>query len=372
MESKPSKPSMTCLADFEDHAYQILPRNALDYYRSGADHMQTLKDNRRAYQRYRISPKMLVDVSKRDLSTRIMGKRVEFPIGIAPTAMQRMAHPDGECASARAAQELGTIFIMSTLSTSSIEEVAQAAPQATKWFQLYIYKDREVTKKLVLRAEKAGFKALVLTVDAPYFGRRLADVRNQFELPSHLRMANFVGLGDLETKAGQSGGGSGINNYVASLFDQSLSWQDVAWLKSFSQLPIILKGILRADDALTGIQYGASAIIVSNHGARQLDGVLATIDVLSSIKEAVGDRCELYLDGGVTQGTDVLKALALGAKMVFLGRPVIWGLAHSGQSGVEQTLRLIKGELDSAMALSGCTTLKSVYQDLVICPKSLM
>lgn len=367
MESK-----MTCLADFEAHAYQVLPRNALDYYRSGADHMQTLKDNRRAYQRYRIAPKMLVDVSKRDLSTRILGKRVEFPIGIAPTAMQRMAHPDGECASARAAQEMGTIFIMSTLSTSSIEEVAQSAPKAIKWFQLYIYKDREVTKNLVLRAEKAGFEALVLTVDAPFFGRRLADVRNKFELPPHLRMANFVGLGDLETKAGKSGGGSGINNYVASLFDQSLSWKDVAWLKSFSKLPIILKGILRPDDALTGIKYGASAMIVSNHGARQLDGVLATIDVLSSIKAAVGDSCELYLDGGVTQGTDVLKALALGAKMVFLGRPVLWALAHSGQSGVERTLQMIKSELDSAMALSGCITLRSIQEDLIISPKSLL
>eukprot|EP00095_Tigriopus_kingsejongensis_P000169 maker-scaffold487_size158652-snap-gene-0.44 protein:Tk00169 transcript:maker-scaffold487_size158652-snap-gene-0.44-mRNA-1 annotation:"e3 ubiquitin-protein ligase rfwd2-like" len=372
MSTMESGTTMACLDDIEAHAHKVLPRNALDYYRSGADQMQTLHDNQKAFQRFRIAPKMLVDVSRRDLSNSVLGRSVNFPIGIAPTAMQRMAHPEGECASARAAQEMGTIFILSTIATSSIEEVAQAAPRARKWFQLYIYKDREVTKDLVLRAEKAGYEALVLTVDAPFFGRRLADIRNKFQLPAHLNMANFVGLGDLATKAGTSGGGSGINNYVASLFDQTLSWKDVAWLKSFSKLPIILKGILRPDDALTGLKYGASAIIVSNHGARQLDGVLATIDVLSSIKAVVGNRCELYLDGGVRLGTDVLKALALGAKMVFLGRPVIWGLAYDGQKGVKKTLSLIRDELDSAMALSGCPSVSNVDRDLVILPKSLL
>ncbi len=192
-------------------------------------------------------------MSSRDLSTSVLGgrQRVSLPFGIAPTAMQRMAHPDGELAAARAAQRSGAVFIMSTISTSSIEEVAEAAPTAVKWFQLYIYKDRKVTERLVRRAEAAGFSALVLTVDAPMFGRRLNDIRNRFSLPPHLGMANFSQMGDLEKRAGQQEAGkSGINEYVASLFDQTLQWKDVEWLKSVTRLPIILKGILRADDAL--------------------------------------------------------------------------------------------------------------------------
>lgn len=209
---------ITCLEDIESEAFKILPRNALDYYRSGANQMISLRENRTAFQksesfttqiqnlnsisfsRLKLLPRMMIDVSHRNMKTTVLGTEISMPIGIAPTAMQKMAHPEGECAAARAAEKAGTLFIMSTISTSSIEEVAQAAPKALKWFQLYIYKDREVTANLVHRAERAGFKAIVLTVDAPYFGRRLADVKNKFKLPAHLNMANFVGLGAAETQ----------------------------------------------------------------------------------------------------------------------------------------------------------------------------
>ncbi|CAG0898965.1 unnamed protein product [Darwinula stevensoni] len=342
-----------CILDFEKYAYSTLPRNALDYYRSGADHQQTLLDNRAAFQRYRLRPRVLRDVRKRDLSASILGERVSMPIGVAPTAMQRMAHPDGECANARAAESMETIFTLSTIATSSIEEVARAAPKSIKWFQVYIYKDRSMTHDLVIRAKQAGFKALVLTVDAPHFGRRLADVRNKFILPPHLRMANFNVDSKAAKQAGVSAGGSGISEYVMSMFDPSVTWKDLKWLSSISSLPIIVKGILTAEDAEEALHYNVAAILVSNHGARQVDGVPATIDVLSEVVKTVKGRCEVYLDGGITNGTDVFKALALGAKMVFVGRPMIWGLAYGGEAGARKVLQILHDEFSSTMALMG-------------------
>ena len=224
---------------------------------------------------------------------------------------------------------------------------------------------------MVKRAEDAGFKAIVLTVDAPYFGRRLNEIRNQFKLPSHLNMANFQGI--TSGKANSSDGGSGIHKYVVSLFDQSLTWSNVAWLKSITKLPLILKGILHPEDAKLAVQHGASGIIVSNHGARQLDGVPASIDVLEMVVKAVNEsdpNIEVYLDGGVRKGTDVLKALGFGAKMVMVGRPVIWGLAYNGKEGVSKTLSLLRSEFDLAMALSGCTSLDDIKGELIFKPKT--
>eukprot|EP00588_Corethron_pennatum_P015674 CAMPEP_0194275444 /NCGR_PEP_ID=MMETSP0169-20130528/8273_1 /TAXON_ID=218684 /ORGANISM="Corethron pennatum, Strain L29A3" /LENGTH=375 /DNA_ID=CAMNT_0039018905 /DNA_START=146 /DNA_END=1273 /DNA_ORIENTATION=+ len=366
---------VACLQDIEDYAHAVLPRNALDYYRSGADQMLSLQDNRDAFARYRLLPRMLRDVSTRSLDTVVLNgrARAKTPIGVAPTAMQRMAHPDGELAAARAAQDAGAVFIMSTISTTSLEDVAAAAPDATKWFQLYIYKDRAVTEEIVRRAERAGFAALVLTVDAPYFGQRLPDARNKFQLPPHLTMANFRGLGeDIEKRAGKSGGGSGISNYVNALFDPTLSWEDVKWLQKFTTLPVILKGILSPADALLAVNLGIPALIVSNHGARQLDGVQATVDALGPIARAVGHRCELYLDGGVRTGTDVLKALALGARMVFVGRPVLWGLAYGGREGVALTLGILRAELDRAMGLAGIASIEEITKEYVIAPRAAL
>ncbi|KAK2583749.1 hypothetical protein KPH14_009662 [Odynerus spinipes] len=264
----------------------------------------------------------------------------------------------------RAAEAAGTIFILSTISTSSIEEVAEAAPRCIKWFQLYVYSDRSVTLNLVRRAEKAGFKALVLTVDAPIFGDRRADLRNKFSLPQHLRLANFEG--DLSSRVTIARMGSGLNEYVSDLFDASLSWKDIAWLKSITKLPIVLKGILTAEDALLSVTHGAAAIVVSNHGARQIDGIPATIEVLPEIVNAVKGKIEIYMDGGITQGTDVFKALALGANMVFIGRPMLWGLSHNGEKGALKILQLLKREIDSVFALTGCRTVKDITRDMVV------
>ncbi|KAJ8966242.1 hypothetical protein NQ314_003657, partial [Rhamnusium bicolor] len=280
-----------CIKDFEEHAIQILPRNALDYYKSGAGQQQTLILNSTAFfqvsrinihfLKYKIRPRCLRNVGNRDLSTTVLGEKVSMPIGISPTAMQKMAHPKGECANVRA--------------TSSIEEVAEAAANALKWFQLYIYKDRELTKGLVKRAERAGFKAIVLTVDAPV-------------------LANFQGTNSTDITKNKEEG-SGLNAYVNSLFDATIEWKDIDWLKSITTLPVVLKGILTAEDAKLGVKAGAAGIWVSNHGARQVDGTPASIEALPEVVKAVGQEVEIYMDGGVTDGTDVFKALALGARM---------------------------------------------------------
>ncbi|KAJ9591427.1 hypothetical protein L9F63_002033, partial [Diploptera punctata] len=353
-----------CVSDYERHAFNLLPKNALDYYRSGAGEEFTLSLNRDAFRRLRIRPRCMRDVSRRNLSSTVLGCNVSMPVGVAPTAMQRMAHPDGECANARAVGAMGGIFILSTLSTSSLEEVAAAAPETIKWFQLYIYNDRDVTRKLVERAEKAGYKALVLTVDAPMFGIRNADVRNKFTLPPHLSLANFEG--HKATDVNKSEAGSGINEYVKKLFDQSLTWNDVMWLKGITKLPLVLKGILTAEDAIIAADLGSAGILVSNHGARQVDCTPASIEALPEIVKAVEGRCEIYLDGGIRQGTDVFKALALGAKMVFMGRPALWGLTVAGEDGVKSILNLIKTELDSVLALTGCAIMKDIKKDMIV------
>lgn len=314
---------------------------------------------------YRIRPRFLRDVTRRDLSCDVLGCKFKMPVGICPTAMQKLAHPDGELANARAAGEAGIVFILSTISTCSIEEVAKAAPKTNKWFQLYIYKDRKITMDLIRRAEKCDYKAIVLTVDAPLFGLRLADIKNRFQLPSHLRYANFED-GEKSNSAEASVEMSGLNKYVTNQFDQTLNWDDVRWLVNFTKLPVVIKGILTREDAILSIKYGCKGIMVSNHGARQLDSVPATIEVLPEIVAAVGNKCVVMLDGGVTQGTDVFKALALGAKAVFIGRPALWGLTVDGQTGVENVLNLLRNEFDIAMALTGCKGIDKIDRTMVV------
>lgn len=352
-----------CIQDFEKHAQTSLTPAVRDYYNSGAGDQYTLKLNIEAFKKYRIKPRFLRDVSKRDLSTTILGEKISMPLGVAPAAMQRMAHPEGECANARAAEAHGTIYVLSTISTSSIEEVAEAAPNAIKWFQLYIYNDRNITVNLVRRAERAGFKALVLTVDAPLFGDRRADIRNKFSLPSHLKLGNFQG--ELSTKIKSAKNGSGLSEYVMNLFDASLQWEDIAWLRSITKLPLVLKGVLSAEDAELAIQHGAAAIVVSNHGARQVDTLPATIEALPEIVDAVRGRIEVYMDGGVRQGIDVFKALALGAKMVFAGRPLLWGLSQGGEEGAKHVLEIFRKEIDLAFALTGCRSVSEITRDMV-------
>ncbi|XP_054011973.1 2-Hydroxyacid oxidase 1 isoform X1 [Hylaeus anthracinus] len=352
-----------CIEDYKTYAQRHLSRSVRDYYNSGAGEEYSLKLNIEAFRKFRIRPRFLRDVSKREISTVVLGERISMPLGVAPSAMQRMAHPDGECANVRAAEAAGTIYTLSTISTSSIEEVAEAAPKGIKWFQLYIYKDRNVTSNLIKRAERAGFKALVLTIDAPMFGDRRADFRNKFVLPSHLRLKNFDG--ELSNKVNSAQDGSGLNEYVTNMFDASLSWEDVKWVKSITKLPIVLKGILTPEDALLAIESGVDAIVVSNHGARQVDGIPASIEALPEIVKAVNRKIEVYMDGGIRQGIDVFKALALGAKMVFIGRPILWGLSHSGEKGARHILEIFRKEIDLAFALTGCRSVKDVTQDMV-------
>ncbi|XP_048698500.2 2-Hydroxyacid oxidase 1 isoform X3 [Caretta caretta] len=298
---------------------------------------------------------MLRDVSVMDLSTAVLGQKISMPICVGATAMQSMAHVDGEAATARACRSLGTGMMLSSWATSTIEEVAQAAPDGLHWLQLYIYKDREVTRSLVQRAERAGYKGIFVTVDTPLLGKRFDDIRNKFQLPPHLRMKNFD-TNDLAFSSEKGyGENSGLAVYVAQAIDPSIKWEDITWLRGLTSLPIVTKGILRADDAREAVKHGVNGILVSNHGARQLDGVPATIDVLPEIVEAVEGKAEVYLDGGVRKGTDVLKALALGAKAVFIGRPIIWGLVYQGEEGAKEVLQMLKEEFQLAMALSGIT-----------------
>ncbi|XP_072298186.1 2-Hydroxyacid oxidase 1 [Eucyclogobius newberryi] len=345
-----------CVSDFEEQARKVLPKAVYDYYRSGADEQHTLHDNVEAFNRWCLVPRVLRDVSSVDMSLSVLGQRLSMPVCVASTAMQRMAHADGEVATARACRTVGTAMMLSSWATSTIEEVAEAGggPGApgVLWMQLYIYKDRELSLSLVRRAEQAGYQAIFLTVDTPYLGRRWDDVRNQFKLPSHLSMSNFS-TSTLSFSDGSYGADSGLAVYVSKAIDPTLSWDDVLWLKRNTHLPVILKGVLSAEDARQAVDCGVDGILVSNHGARQLDGAPATLDVLSEVVHAVGGRCDVFLDGGVRRGTDVLKALALGAKAVFVGRPVLWGLACQGEQGVAELLNLLKQELHLAMALAG-------------------
>uniref|UniRef100_V5HKL6 (S)-2-hydroxy-acid oxidase n=1 Tax=Ixodes ricinus TaxID=34613 RepID=V5HKL6_IXORI len=333
-----------------------------DYYDSGADQQQTLRENRLAYLRLRLRPKQLNNVATREKAvTLLKDQKLSMPIGIAPTAFQKMAHPEGEMATARAAQKANTLMILSTLSNTTLEDVAAAAPEGLRWFQLYVYKDRDITKDLVQRAEKSGYKALVVTVDTPLFGNRIADVKNNFTLPDGLTVANLEGVGGgLDPSSG-----SGLAAYGEKLFDPSLTWDDIKWLRSITSLKVIAKGVLTAEDARNAVKAGVSGILVSNHGARQLDGVTSTIEALPEIIRAVPRWIEVYLDGGIRHGTDAIKALALGAKAVFVGRPALWGLAYNGEDGVTQMLEILRKELDLGMALIGAPKIAELRPEMV-------
>jgi len=348
--------------ELEQIAKEKLPQIAYDYYRSGAWDETTLKANRESFEKLKIHYKVLVDVSGRDMSTTLFGQKVACPILIAPTAFHKLAHPDGEIATARASVNAGTIMTLSSLSTTSIEEVAEATNKAF-WFQLYINKNRDYTRDLVARAESAGAKALVVTVDTPLWGRRERDVRNGFHLPPGLSAVNLTKYDKDAVSRGQSG--AGLGQSFAWMIDASLQWKDLDWLAGITKLPIIIKGVCRADDARIALSHGVKGIQVSNHGGRQMDSAPATIDVLPSIVDAVGDQVTIIMDGGIRRGVDAMKALAHGAKAVLVGRPVLWGLAAGGQQGVEKALGLLREELDLAMALSGCRNLKEINRALL-------
>ena len=294
-----------------------------DFFAGGSDDEVTLRSNRAALERIRLRPRILVDVSIIDTHTSVLGTPVSMPLLVAPTAMHCLAHPEGECATVQAAGRANTLMIASTTATRSLEEIAQAA-SGPLWFQLYVYPSLQFAGQLVHRAESAGYRAIVLTVDLPTLGNREKDRRNKVVIPPPpFFEANFVGV----EKSGQE--------WV------TLTWESLSWLRSITSLPILLKGILTAEDALLAIEHGMDGIVVSNHGGRQLDTAIASIEALPEIVEAVAGRCEVYFDGGIRRGTDILKALALGARAVLIGRPVLWGLAANGAEGAYNVLEIL-------------------------------
>ncbi|KAF3325683.1 peroxisomal (S)-2-hydroxy-acid oxidase GLO3-like protein [Carex littledalei] len=353
---------VTNVCEYEELAKKKLPKMVYDYYSAGAEDQWTLKENREAFSRILFRPRVLVDVTKIDMTTTVLGFKISIPIMIAPSAMQKMAHPDGELATARAAASAGTIMTLSSLATCSVEEVNATGP-GIRFFQLYVYKDRNIVRQLVRRAEKAGYKAIALTVDTPRLGRREVDIKNKFTLPPNLTLKNFenLDLGKMD-KANDSG----LAAYAASQVDQSLSWKDVKWLQTITSLPILCKGIMTAEDTRMAIEYGAAGIIVSNHGARQLDYTPATITCLEEVVKEANGRVPVFLDGGVRRGTDVFKAIALGASGIFIGRPVLYGLAVDGEAGIKNVLKMLRNELEMTMALSGCTSLEDITRDRVL------
>ena len=331
------------LSDYEALAKARLDRGALDFYQGGSDDEVTLRANRTAFERIRLRPRVLVDVSACDLRTSVIDIPVSMPILVAPTAAHALAHPDAECATAQAAGAAGTLMVVSSSATRSLEDVARAAP-GPLWFQLYIRRLHHA-EALVVRAQAAGYRALVLTVDTPRLGNRERDIRNNFEgFPT----PNYDSDGKEEPFMGDT-----------------LTWDILDWLRSLTSLPILLKGILTAEDALLAVERGVAGIIVSNHGGRQLDGAVPSIEALPEVIAAVDGRCEVYLDGGIRRGTDVLKALALGARAVLIGRPILWGLAVDGAAGAQRVLEILRAELEKAMILAGRATLASIDRTLV-------
>lgn len=349
------------LDELEREARERVDPAAWDYYDSGADDEITVRENVSAWTAIRLRPHYLRDVERIDVSTTVLGTRVPAPVLVAPTAYHKLAYAEGEAATARGAAASGTVMVVSTLATVSLEDVARAAPDAPRWFQLYVRRDRGVTRELVQRAVTAGYRALVLTVDLPVVGFRRRDERNRFTLPVGMEMANFR----MEVPQGD---GSGLAAFAAHQFDPTLSPRDVEWLRDVSGLPVVVKGILRGDDARACVDAGASAVIVSNHGGRQLDTALTGAEALPDVVSAVADDVEVYVDGGVRRGTDVLKALALGARAVLVGRPVLWALATGGADGVHALLDGFAQETARAFALSGVTRVDEVTPDLLALP----
>ena len=347
------------LFDAERLAQGNLTHQVYDYFAGGANDEISLNQNRRIYDEMSLRYRVLIDVSKRSTAMTLLGEQIAAPIVIAPMAFQKLAHPDGEVAVAKAAQEAGLIMTASTFATCSLEDIASAEGPVGRWFQLYTHRDRALTKDLVQRAEACGYKALVLTADVPDLGRRERDERHGFKLPPEMRVANFP---ELKVEAEQ---GSGLAKFIQGLRDGSLNWKDVDWLASITTMPILIKGLVRGDDAQIAMAHGAAGVIVSNHGGRQLDTAIAPIRALPEVVEVVQKRIPVLVDGGIRRGTDVIKALALGADAIMLGRPVLWGLAVAGQAGVKRVLDLLIAELDLAMALCGVTDVQNVAADLL-------
>jgi len=338
------------VGDYEARAAEVLDPGAYGYYAGGAGDEVTLRRNVAAFGEWLLRPRVLVDVETCDTRTTVLGQEVAMPLLVAPVAYQRVLHPDGELAMARAAASAGTVMCLSSFATATPEEVA--ATGAPRWFQLYAFRDLGLRRELVDRARAAGYGALVLTVDTPVLGRRERDLRSGFTIPEGIVVASL--------------GGTGFTPHETSLLlSASVSWRDVETLAADAGIPVVLKGVLAAEDARLACEHGAAGLVVSNHGGRQLDGVSATIDALPEVLDAVEGRIEVLLDGGIRRGADVVKALALGARAVLAGRAPVWGLAVGGEAGARHVLELLRDEIELALRLVGCVSAADVPRDRV-------
>jgi isopentenyl diphosphate isomerase/L-lactate dehydrogenase-like FMN-dependent dehydrogenase len=339
--------------DYARLAAAALEPGALGYYAGGAGDERTLEDNVAAWSRLALRARVLVDVSAVSTATTVLGTPVAMPVLVAPVAIQKLAHPDGEAGMARAAATAGTIMCLSTIASSTPAEVAAAAPPAPRWFQLYAFRDAGVTRALLEAARAAHFEAVVLTVDAPVPARRERDLRGGFTIPAHVRVPSMEAA---------TGVASGVTiPQLFSLVSPTLTWADLDVLVAEAGLPVLLKGVMTGEDAVLACEHGVAGVVVSNHGGRQLDGVPATADVLAEVVDAVAGRVEVLVDGGIRRGTDVLKALALGARAVLVGRPPLWGLAAGGEAGAAHVLELLQAEIAVSLALLGCPTPADVH-----------
>ncbi|XP_077987874.1 2-Hydroxyacid oxidase 1-like [Glandiceps talaboti] len=359
---------MLCVHDYERVFQDHLHPAAWAYITTGSnDEEITLTQNMEAYSRLRIRPRMLRDVSSRDLSTSLLGDKIDFPVGISPSAFHRLSHPEGEVATAKASKAMNTCMILSLQSNTPLEKVAEETPDGLKWANLYLFRNREVTRDMVKRIESNHYKGIVVTIDNPSGGNRMRTRRLSLADTEKILAPNF-GTGSLQkySKDIYSNALSYDKVFGKTVRDAGATWEYIDWLRSLTSLPIILKGILTSEDAMLAVQHSANAVLVSNHGGRSVDGSPATIEALPEIARAVGDKIEVYCDGGIRTGNDVFKALALGAKAVFIGRPAVYGLAHSGEKGVRHILEILKQELAKTMADSGCCCLSDIKPSFVV------
>jgi 4-hydroxymandelate oxidase len=336
-----------CVADYERLAEERCEPGVWAYLAGGSGDEWTLRENRTAFERWTFRPRVLRDVSEVSTATTVLGTPLDVPVVVAPVAYQELVHPDGELATARAAAAVGAGLCVSTFTTRTHEEIAAAAPASMQWCQLYVFRDRGTTREHLAGAVDGGCSAVVLTVDTPRLAHRERDVRQGFEIPGELPLPYARGtIGSTPQNPAEH----------FSLLDASLSWRDLEWIAGEGRLPIVLKGVSTAEDAELAVEHGAAAIVVSNHGGRQLDGAPATLDALTEVVDAVGGRIEVYLDGGIRRGADVAKALAIGARAVLAGRAPMYGLAARGEEGVRHVLELLRDELSLALCLLGCTS----------------
>ena len=352
------KPFPICFDDLEQAVADKIPAGPYGYVRSGAGGEESLRNNRNAFAKYSVVPRFLTDVSNPDTSIELFGKKHPTPFLFAPVGMNKMAHEDGELAVVRAAEKLEMPYIQSTVSSYALEEVAAVAPNHTKWFQLYWSTNEEIAYSMAARAEAAGFEAIVLTVDTVMLGWREEDVRNQFS-PLKLGFArgNYVNDPVFTASLKDNSFEAYVDGMLSNIFHPTLNWDNVRELKRRVNVPVLIKGILHPEDARLALEAGVDGIIVSNHGGRQLDGVIGSLDALPSIVEVAGGRVPVLLDGGVYRGIDAVKALALGATAVCIGRPFVYGLAYAGEHGVYQVMQNLYNEFKVSIGLAGQRTI---------------